>query len=110
LSQNVEHHIYGVTRVAKQCTSKFGSPPPTPWIVVVLPRPPPSHLYVKYESIASKFPLNQVFELLQTVAEPILENRHEAATALLDQTRKRIHCGQASNERLFANHVFARFQ
>jgi hypothetical protein len=96
--------------VAEQGTPKFGSPPPAPGITVVFPRSPPGYVDVKDERFAREFPVNQEFELLQTVAKAILENRHQTATAFLSQTGKRIHGGQTGNEWLFANYVFPGIQ
>src|SRR6516225_2695378 len=71
--QNVEHHVQGVDRVAEQGAPQLGSPPPAPWIVVVLPRSPPSHVHVKDKGFASELLVHQVFELLQTVAKSVLK-------------------------------------
>src|SRR5262249_17357348 len=90
-TQDVEHHVYGMNGVAEQGTPKLSSQLSAPWIGVVFPRSAPGHIHVKYKGFTREFLVNQVFELLQTVAKAILKNWHQRTTSFRCQTRKRIH-------------------
>ena len=102
-----EQHVEGVDRVGQERAAELGGPAAAPrHLVVVLPAEP-RDVDVGHVGLPGQAEVDHPAELLDAVAEPVLEDRHDGPSGLGGDRGELVDLGDRPDERLLAEHVLA---
>ena len=94
--------------LAQQDTAELGLPPAPPWHRVVVGPSPPRHFDGRCVGRPCDAGVDERLDLLQSVAEPVLEDRHEPSRRRCFCLDESVDVGERADDRLLAHDVLAR--
>ncbi len=110
IAHQIGEDIVRMDGMRHQRAAQLAGPLAAPGHRIIVGTAPPQRLDRAHIGGAGKARIDDRLGLLDAVAEPVLEHRHQLAPGALFGRHHLVDLGQRADQRLLADHVFARLQ